>query len=798
MKLSRLPLRLKAGRIVRLRLQQLPAAQHSHLICPAGSEDSGWRVQAEPCLDDLWQRLSCADFSPCTRADWLVLVHALPAVDAPSPGLLPRRWCGRDVRPWVTDAAGRRALLDALDCHRHAEEEAHDDSVVVTPRAAQFWEPWLRARGLHCHVELEKHLALLASGHELDREALVAILLQDGHLDWLPLIAMQPVELRLSLLRAIVDTARHVHMPPAGMRKLLETLRHAVERSQHARVAKICLQSLANGGTPRFVARALRFHLRWKLKFETLACPRHEPDWRELHKVIHCDVKTWFFRPANVWKQATRLQDWSSAIRRLFARNRPRCVLEAVIRGMHSAECRSRRKQDDRWSTWLERWDDMLSALDALPRGKLPVAAEFIKAWRVNPEHAIPSRRSVEHMIRWVRRAGTFEKRLDVEVTSVIEAVWTAVESRAADRDALLQVPESVWLAMQPSLRGKSARWNAIQGIWRARDLEQGVLLRLILASPLKWVRTMRLIGELEWKERHDVWEAFREHPLMSCDVTRMPLCDAIVVVDCVRDSHRGLPGVPDKLRAHSTSMPTHVRTHYLEELRRNADRLLLAVLHQLAEWGLRRRFPMLRGETVTTHTLRVATSTGEENRRPMRRLIRACDQGVVTRASLVRHPANQRWIRQHPAQRISLWNDGFVIERAIEGLGAVRFGPEDDAQAILRMGTEFGTCLSAGSFNSFATASNVLDANKRVIYARDAQGRTLARQLVAIAESGHLVCFQVFARKHHAAMRHLFAAYDHALAQMLRLPLWQSRDESAMIAKLVCREWYDDGAWNP
>jgi len=84
------------------------------------------------------------------------------------------------------------------------------------------------------------------------------------------------------------------------------------------------------------------------------------------------------------------------------------------------------------------------------------------------------------------------------------------------------------------------------------------------------------------------------------------------------------------------------------------------------------------------------------------------------------------------------------------------------------------------------------------VLYARDAQGRVWARQLVAIAESGHLVCFPIYARRHHASMRHLFAAYDHTLAHALRVPLWRSYDQTAPIAKLVCKEWYDDGIWQP
>ncbi len=323
-------------------------------------------------------------------------------------------------------------------------------------------------------------------------------------------------------------------------------------------------------------------------------------------------------------------------------------------------------------------------------------------------------------------------------------------------------------------------------------------MIGMLASAPLEWVRTMRRIGELDWRERKEVWCALREHPLVSCDIAKMPLRDALVLVDSIRNSHPRFPGVPEKLRVAAETMHAHVRAHYLEELGRNTQRLRLAVLDALAEWALRRRFPMLGGSAVTTHTLRVAAAAGEENRRPMRRLLRACEQRQGTRAWSLAHPANERWLQSQPQERVRLWTGGFVIEKEIEGVGALRIGPEDDLQAILRMGTEFGTCLSVGSFNSFSTAANALDANKRVLYARDAQGRPWARQLVAIAESGHLVCFPVYSRKKHAAMRHLFAAYDHTLAQALRLPLWRSDEETAKITPLVCKEWYDDGAWKP
>jgi hypothetical protein len=320
----------------------------------------------------------------------------------------------------------------------------------------------------------------------------------------------------------------------------------------------------------------------------------------------------------------------------------------------------------------------------------------------------------------------------------------------------------------------------------------------MITASPLDWARVMSRAGALTCRESIEIWQNFREHPLVACDVTRMPLKDALVLVDTIRDSHPRFPGVPEKLRGDLSIMPQHVLAHYRDELARNASRLRLAVLDELAEHALRRRFPHLRTEKVKSHTLWLAAGMGTDNRRPMRRLLHACAQRQATRTRWLAHPRNETWLRSQPAARAQHWADGFTIERSLPDLGTLRIGPEDDLEALLRMGTDFGTCLSAGSFNSFSTVANALDANKRVIFARDERGRAWARQLLAITDSGHLVCFPVYARRRKKDFEQLFAAYDHTLAHLLRLPIWRSYAADLTVTPLLCKEWYDDGFWQP
>ncbi len=812
MNLMHLPLRLHAGRIVSLRLEQLPAALRTRTPCPSGSGDSGWRIRTEPCehshvfhhLNAAWQRLSSATHSPRMLADVMIILHAFPAGAARCAVPLPQRWCGRDLRPWLDDHEARHTLRQMLASHHRAalhllskefpQAVEFAEAAVAATDSAQRWLPWLRNRRLPLSDALETAILALNDGFEADREALIAKMLNEGDPAWLLLLARQPSGSQLPFMRMLVETKLHLRPPHAGMHRLLETLRHITRPADYARPAKTCLLSLANGCTPRFVAHALRYHRQWKLEFQTQARPTHEPRRRELHLVLSCRARKGLRRPEQIWTQATGLKDWSSAIQRLLSRPREKGVLDGILDALRHLG-RKRGKTAHQWTNWLERWDDMLRELEATPRGKCKLAIDFITSWRVYPEHAAMTAHSVSQLLLWLKRARDFEKHPGDDIPPIIEAIWARIDEE--EEGMLLQVPEKAWRQMQPALVGWSSRSNAINGIYQMKNLPVGCLTGMLRAAPLEWARTMRRIGELEWRERGELCRAFCEHPLISCDIATTPLPHLIVLVDAIQSSHPRLLGVPAKLRA-SAKMPEHVRTHYLDELTRNIHRLRLAVLVDLAEWALRRRFPMLKGENVITHTLRLAAAAGEENRRPFRRLLQACARRQATREWSLAHPANQQWLRRLPQPRLETWTEGFFIEREVPDIGTVRLGPEDDLQAILRMGTDFGTCLSAGSFNSFSTAANALDANKRILYARDTQGRVWARQLVAIAESGHLVCFPIYARCHHAAMRHLFAAYDHTLAHALRVPLWRSYDQTASIAKLVCKEWCDDGIWQP
>ena len=130
-----------------------------------------------------------------------------------------------------------------------------------------------------------------------------------------------------------------------------------------------------------------------------------------------------------------------------------------------------------------------------------------------------------------------------------------------------------------------------------------------------------------------------------------------------------------------------------------------------------------------------------------------------------------------------------------IPGIGAVSVTVERDPFEMLKLGTYAGSCLDVGGLCTYSAAAVVLDVNKRVLYARDARGNVIARQVVAISEDDRLVLFDVYPAGTSAAVRKLFHAYDLRFAEALGMPIHGGDEEGGDVAHILSRDWWYDGA---
>ena len=123
----------------------------------------------------------------------------------------------------------------------------------------------------------------------------------------------------------------------------------------------------------------------------------------------------------------------------------------------------------------------------------------------------------------------------------------------------------------------------------------------------------------------------------------------------------------------------------------------------------------------------------------------------------------------------------------------------ETEPLEALKLGTYVGSCLGVGGLCTDSTAAVVLDVNKQVLYARNADGVVLARQLLAISKDEKLVAFEIYPTTASAHLKKLFYEYDQHFAKILGIDFfnYQAKDNEYEIEHILSENWWDDGAWD-
>lgn len=215
--------------------------------------------------------------------------------------------------------------------------------------------------------------------------------------------------------------------------------------------------------------------------------------------------------------------------------------------------------------------------------------------------------------------------------------------------------------------------------------------------------------------------------------------------------------------------------------------------VHERARQCLSQGLAVSSERPVELHALQVLSSL-DGNRRPLRRYLKAWSLG--DRGYLLRHPTTQAWLSQHPTLPIKAWVDGIRREYQSPETGALVLAIERDPYEVLRLGTHAGSCLGLGGPLMYSAAANVLDFNKAVVYARNPNGRVVARQLVALSEAETLVCFGVYCSHSRKRFEEHFHSFDKDLAEHLGVAL--HRGEDYEVAVILADEWWDDHPWEP
>jgi hypothetical protein len=347
-----------------------------------------------------------------------------------------------------------------------------------------------------------------------------------------------------------------------------------------------------------------------------------------------------------------------------------------------------------------------------------------------------------------------------------------------------------------------------------------GVLLRFLpdfaidafVACPTRVMTVSRTLGALDYDEASERVRAFARHPLLAFRSRPGAIpSNASSLREQARISIEEVsaflgPSVPnpvprrlrDFVRGVAPLRDGQIIRH-LNRLRGGLDPLVLAALEQSVFEHAQASIGVDTSSDATKHAL-LLERNADENRRPLRRLLKALASG--DHDYLEQHPATLAFRRRHPAlgDRVwALWLAGLRLETTHRG-GRIRFGVERDTLEVLRMGTYAGTCLGLGGGHTYSAAAVALDLNKRLVYARNDAGVVVGRQLLALSEDERLVCFHVYPVGTDSELQEAFARYDRDFAQELGLNVYSvgnGEDRDAEIASILSQGFWNDGAWD-
>jgi hypothetical protein len=369
-------------------------------------------------------------------------------------------------------------------------------------------------------------------------------------------------------------------------------------------------------------------------------------------------------------------------------------------------------------------------------------------------------------------------------------------------RRALCDAPDASWLAVENACERENHARTLRNGLHLIGQAVPALLVSTFASAPGALLQTADVLAAISLEEGERVLATYKASALADPTVEDAPLGRLCALIAPVTQAGGPAP-VRRALREHLSG----ARVLTDAQLQGHRARIVadlgivrLAAIRQAVERVLAGRVGVQRIETPAVRHAVAMLRHVDENRRQLRRMLVANLAG--DRDWKTRHPRSQEWFARHPKLDRDRWSTGIELRAELEGIGPVRLAIETDPLEALKLGTYVGSCLGRGGHFAYSAAAVVLDVNKQVVYARDARGSVVGRQLLAISEAGELVCFHVYGTVKISLLEPVFRDFDRALAAALDLPVFTRRDErdgdgDHEIATILSQDWYEDLVWD-
>ncbi|MCB1036488.1 MAG: hypothetical protein KDD47_21860, partial [Acidobacteria bacterium] len=361
----------------------------------------------------------------------------------------------------------------------------------------------------------------------------------------------------------------------------------------------------------------------------------------------------------------------------------------------------------------------------------------------------------------------------------------------------LAEAPVSSWRRLEAAGRRENDRSLIARGLYSLRERDPAFTLDAFETCPGSLFTAAYWLGILPPRDRRQLLEGLKARRPPAEATQTWPLDRWVRHFDEGEEGAAAL--VPRALRGHLEGRkrlsPAQLEGHRRRLLRRLAELGSLEV-REGARQALAASVPGGASAPAELHALALLRHA-EGNRRGLRRLIEQRLAGG--KGAEADHSRSRQWFERHPKVDAGRWLTGLTTDAELPDLGRVRITLERDLLEVLQMGSYVRTCLGLGGSFSYSAAAVALDVNKQVLFARDAQGKVLARQLIAVSSHDRLFVYELYPQAAPPSLQDLFLDHVRRLADHLGLPLVLAQDEDEAddeVELLLASEFWDDGLW--
>ncbi|WP_154667964.1 hypothetical protein [Pseudoduganella violaceinigra] len=360
----------------------------------------------------------------------------------------------------------------------------------------------------------------------------------------------------------------------------------------------------------------------------------------------------------------------------------------------------------------------------------------------------------------------------------------------------LAAMPDSTWRAIEQACRRDNDASLIRYGLFGLTEAMPDFVLSTLISAPKRLMQSMSLVGCLEYNTRRRFLAQAVRTPWFANqweDMAATEACERILALSTEYGLDSPLPRrLREQINGKANLSEQQIARHCGVTLAR-LPYIQLAALDAMAWQLIDGPFNLRSESTAASHAVRLHASINGGNRKALKRFLLGYAKGGVH--TYLDHPLNRAWYARHARIDMATWGGGQL--RKFVGEGTLQISIETDPLEILMLGSYVGSCLGLGGICEYSSVACLVDANKQVVYARNASGRVLARQLLAIDERDRLVCFEVYPQSADAQLRQAFRQFDAELAESLGIGIYRDdSDDFYEVPTILAMEWWDDGQW--